>query len=180
MPVGVQLQVPDQYVMAHFNRVELAKPNRPPVMAEIDLSSSHGPWAPLPHMIGWDEIGDGSVYDAMAAQGETPDALFKDVDKVRAAYATSIEYSLTTLISFVETYGDPNLVIVLVGDHQPATVVSGENASRDVPITLITHDKAVMNRTTAGGGSGHAAEPGGTGVADRCLPRPFPTAFGPQ
>ena len=144
-------QVPDQYVMAHFNRVELARPNRPPVMAEIDLSSSHGPWAPLPHMIGWDEIGDGSVYDEMAAQGDTPDALFKDVDKVRAAYGESIEYSLTTLISFVETYGNPNLVLVLVGDHQPATVVSGENASRDVPITLISHDKAVINRITSWG-----------------------------
>ena len=174
-------QVPDQYVMAHFNRVELAKPNRPPVMAEIDLSSSHGPWAPLPRMIGWDEIGDGSVYDAMAAESETPDALFKDVNKVRAAYATSIEYSLTTLISFVETYGDPNLVIVLVGDHQPATVVSGENASRDVPITLITHDKAVMNRI-----NGWGWEPGmrPSPVApvwrmDAFRDR-FLTAFGPQ
>jgi hypothetical protein len=143
--------VPDQYVMARFRRDELARPHHTPVMAEIDLSSSHGPWAPLPHMIGWDQIGDGSVYDAMAANGETPDALFKSVDKVRAAYGQSIEYSLTTLITFVEKYGDPNLVMVLLGDHQPATVVSGENASRDVPITFIAHDEAVMNRISGWG-----------------------------
>ena len=144
-------------------------------MAEIDLSSSHGPWAPLPHMIGWNEIGDGSVYDAMAAQGETPDALFQNLDKVRAAYGQSIEYSLKTLISFVERFGDPNLVLVLVGDHQPATVVSGENASRDVPITLIAHDKAVMNRITSWGWeTGHAAKPAGPGLADGRLPRPPP------
>jgi hypothetical protein len=147
--------VPDQYVMAQFHRDELARRDRKPVMAEIDLSSSHGPWAPLPHMIGWDQIGDGSVYQAMAAHGETPDVLFKDLNNVRAAYGQSIEYSLTTLITFVEKFADPNLVMVLLGDHQPATVVSGENASRDVPITFVTHDKAVMERI-----SGWGWEPG--------------------
>ena len=40
--------MPDQYTLDHFRRTELAPADRRPVMAEIDLVSSHHPWAPLP------------------------------------------------------------------------------------------------------------------------------------
>lgn len=173
--------MPDQYVLSAFEQNELAKPNRDPVMAEIDLVSSHGPWAPLPHLVSWNEIGDGSVFDNMAAQGQSPDALLRNPNQMKAAYGQSIQYSLSTLISFVETFGDNNLVLILVGDHQPATVVSGSNASRDVPITLIAHDPSVMDRISS------------WGWEDGMLPSPqapvwpmdsfrdrFLTAYGPQ
>ena len=55
----------DQYTLKAFYDRELARSDRAPVMAEIDLVSSHPPWAPLPRLIGWDEVGDGSVYAAM-------------------------------------------------------------------------------------------------------------------
>ena len=63
--------MPDQYTLAAFQRLELAKPNRTPVMAEIDLVSSHTPWAPLPRMVDWNKVGDGSVFDGMPAQGQS-------------------------------------------------------------------------------------------------------------
>jgi hypothetical protein len=46
----------------------------------------------------------------------------------------------------VQHYGRKNLVMVVLGDHQPATVVSGLDASHDVPISIIAHDPAVMRR----------------------------------
>ena len=64
--------MPDQYILSAFQRLELAKPNHAPVMAEIDLVSSHTPWAPLPHMIDWSKVGDGSVFDGMPEQGQSP------------------------------------------------------------------------------------------------------------
>ena len=145
--------MPDQYTLAAFQRSELAQPDHPPVMAEIDLVSSHGPWAPLPRVVDWDALGDGSVFADMPAQGQSPDDLAGDPDKTKAAYGQSIQYSLSTLISFVETFhsGDDDLVVIAVGDHQPATVVSGEGASRDVPITIIAHDRKVMNRIASWG-----------------------------
>jgi hypothetical protein len=143
--------MPDQYILSAFQRLELAKTHRPPVMAEIDLVSSHTPWAPLPHMIGWNKVGDGSVFDSMPAQGDSPDAVWRDSDQVRAAYAQSIEYSLNTLISFVQTYADNSLVLIVLGDHQPATIVSGSGASHDVPITVIAHDPSVMRRISGWG-----------------------------
>jgi hypothetical protein len=143
--------VPDQYTLSTFQRLELAKPNRAPVMAEMDLVSSHEPWAPLPHMIDWNQLGDGSVFDGVPEQGQSPDVVWRYPSQVRTAYGQSIEYSLNALISFVETYHDNNLVLVVLGDHQPATIVTGQGASHDVPITIISHDPAVMDRISPWG-----------------------------
>ncbi len=138
--------IPDQYTMAAIQHNELAKAHRPPVMAEIDLVSSHTPWAPLPHMVPWSELGDGSVFDPMPAQGAQPDVVWRSASQVQAGYGQSIEYSLDSLVSFVQRYDDKNLVLILLGDHQPATIVSGEGASHDVPITIVAHDPAVMHQ----------------------------------
>lgn len=143
--------MPDQYVLSAFQRLELDKPGHRPVMAEIDLVSSHTPWTPLPHLLDWGDVGNGSVFSAMDG-GPPPQVVWRDPDQVRAAYAKSIEYSLSTLISFVLSCHDSNdLVLVVLGDHQPATVVSGPGASHDVPITVIARDPAVMSRISGWG-----------------------------
>jgi hypothetical protein len=143
--------MPDQYTLAAFQRNELAQAHHSPVMAEIDLVSSHGPWAPLPRMVDWSAVGDGSVFDKMPAQGQSPDELLGDPAKTKAAYGQSIKYSMSTLMSFVETFHDDNLVVIAVGDHQPAAVVSGKGASHDVPITIIAHDPHVTSRIASWG-----------------------------
>ncbi len=47
-------------------------------------------------------------------------------------------------MSFLSTYADDDLVVVLVGDHQPATIVSGDGPGHDVPVTVIAQDPAVI------------------------------------
>lgn len=42
-------------------------------------------------------------------------------------------------------------MLIVLGDHQPATIVSGPGASHDVPITIIVHDPAVMDRISRWG-----------------------------
>ena len=138
--------MPDQYILSAFQRLELAKTDHAPVMAEIDLVSSHTPWAPLPRMIPWNEVGDGSAFAGMPAEGSSPTEVWKSADQVRAAYGQSIEYTVNTLVSFVRTYPDPNLVLLVLGDHQPAKIVSGEGATHNVPVSIIAHDPAVLGR----------------------------------
>ncbi|WP_250007459.1 sulfatase-like hydrolase/transferase [Actinoplanes sp. M2I2] len=138
--------MPDQFVMKQVHEYEFGKPKRGPLLAEVTLTSSHTPWTPVPAMLPWDKIGDGRVYGPMVAGGESAQALFADGDKVKQAYAGSIAYSLDTLISYVEHFGDDNLVLVLLGDHQPASVVVGSNASKDVPISIIAKDPKVLGR----------------------------------
>ena len=44
-------------------------------------------------------------------------------------------------------YGDDNLVLVVLGDHQPATLVTGhDDPSHDVPISVIAHDPKVIDQ----------------------------------
>lgn len=132
--------IPDQYTLAFLQRTELAPAGRAPVMAEIDLQTSHTPWAPLPPMVDWADLGDGTVYGASPSSA---DELPAGAAAVRSAYGRAIEYSLTAVISFALNYGDDDLVLVLLGDHQPAPVVSGDDAGRDVPVTIISKDPAV-------------------------------------
>jgi hypothetical protein len=138
--------MPDQYTLSAMRRLELATGSGP-VMAEIDLVSSHHPWTPLPHLIDWAQVGDGSVFDGMASQGSA----ISNADKVRELYGKSIEYSLSTLFSFVHTYPDPDLVLIVVGDHQPHAYVSGDRPGHDVPVSIIAHDPAVMSRIAGWG-----------------------------
>jgi hypothetical protein len=143
--------MPDQYTLQAFQRLEVGHSRPAPLMAEIDLASSHGPWAPLPTMVGWDRLGDGSVFKDIHARAESAAALWTRRDRVPAAYMASIGYSLTALLSFIETYGNDNLVLILLGDHQPATIVSGLGASRDVPVTVVARDPKVIARISAWG-----------------------------
>jgi hypothetical protein len=142
---------PDQHTLSFFDRTEYAVPGRGPLMAELDLVSSHTPWAPLPQLIDWKDVGDGTVYGPMAAAGAKAEDVWRDTTRIRTQYRLSIEYTLSTLISYIEKFGNENLVLVFLGDHQPAPVVTGEDASRDVPITIVAHDPAVLDRISAWG-----------------------------
>jgi phosphatidylglycerophosphate synthase len=142
--------VPDQFTLDAFRRAEL-KPGHRPVMAEIDLVSSHSPWTPLPHLLPPASLGDGSVYDGMPEQGPAPDQVWTDPAKVKATYAASVEYSIDSLVSFVVEAHDPNLVMVVLGDHAPASIVSGPGASHDVPVTLLSADPRVLARVAGWG-----------------------------
>ena len=143
-------QVPDQYTWAYFQQHELAVPHQP-LMAEIDLVSSHTPWTPLPKVLPWDQLGDGSVYDPQPAEGLPPSVVWQDPRHVQQLYGQSIQYTMSSLISFLTTFDDPNLVLVVLGDHQPATIVSGPGANHDVPISIIAKDPAVTRRIASWG-----------------------------
>jgi phosphatidylglycerophosphate synthase len=149
-PFGLP-SMPDQYVLGALHRLELARRHRPPLFAEVDLLSSHAPWTSIPALIPWDDVGDGSIFHRLPAQTSTRDALFSDADRVRAAYGRSIEYTLNTIFSFVRRYGDEKLVVIAVGDHQPARVVTGQGAGHDVPISVIAHDPKVIDRIAGWG-----------------------------
>jgi hypothetical protein len=138
--------MPDQYALSALQRLERARPH-PPLMAEIALVSSHAPWSPTPSVVDWARVGDGSIFDSMAARRYPPEAILtRPAARVRADYARAAAYSLDTLISYVEKYGGKNLVLVVLGDHEPAPVVTGPNATHDVPVSIVTRDPAVLAR----------------------------------
>ncbi len=136
--------MPDQFTLAAFDRLELAPEDRPPVMAEIDLISSHHPWTPLPSLLPWDSLGDGRLYSA-AAVGPSAEETFRDPERVKDLYVESLVYSWRTLVSFLARHADDELVVVALGDHQPHSYVTGPSADRDVPVTVLSTDPAVLH-----------------------------------
>jgi hypothetical protein len=61
-------------------------------------------------------------------------------------YGESIEYTWRILLSYLTTYPDPDRVVILAGDHQPHSFVSGDDPGHDVPITVIAQDPDVIQR----------------------------------
>ncbi|MDT9698049.1 CDP-alcohol phosphatidyltransferase [Streptomyces sp. P17] len=141
--------MPDQYTLEAFQRMVHGKKRDKPLMSEIILTSSHQPWAPIPKMADWDDLGDGSLFDAVQKDGKKPQDIITDTTKSREEYGKSIEYSVTSLTEWLERYGTEDTVLVFLGDHQPIARVSGNNAGRDVPISIVAKDPKVLDKITA-------------------------------
>jgi phosphatidylglycerophosphate synthase len=144
-PTFSYASMPDQYTLAAFQRLELT-PGHKPVMAEIDLVSSHTPYAPLPVMVPWNKVGDGSIFDPMPARGESPLSIVGNASKERQAFGTSMQYTLQVLTSWVTELNDPNLVLIMLGDEQPASPISPPGANHDVVISIVAHDPSVSRQ----------------------------------
>jgi Sulfatase len=144
-PTFTYASMPDQYIFSAFNRLELAAPRTQPLFAEIDTVSSHMPWNRIPETVGWNQVGNGSIYNSNPEIHETG-AFWSDPPRVQSAYGKSIVYALNTLTSFVQHYGNRKLVMIVLGDHQPLPIVSGQHANHEVPISIIAHDPKVLKR----------------------------------
>ncbi|MFJ9663336.1 sulfatase [Streptomyces sp. NPDC101219] len=173
--------VPDQFSMEAFERLEHGKEDRPPIMAEIILASSHNPWSPIARMIDWEDLGDGSVFHRIKEEGTDPKEVWKSPESIRTEYRRAVEYSLRSLIEWIERYGDEDTVVVFLGDHQPVPAVVDGSPSKEVPVTVVARDKKVLDRIDDWGwtdGLKPAPDAPSWGM-DRFRDR-FMTAYGPD
>ncbi|MET9785680.1 CDP-alcohol phosphatidyltransferase [Streptomyces canus] len=138
--------MPDQYALEAYQRQVHGKKRDKPLMSEIILTSSHQPWAPIPKMVDWDDLGDGSIFKGIQKAGNKPSEIIADSTRSKQEYGKSISYSVTSLTQWLERYGSDDTVLVFLGDHQPIARVSGENASRDVPISIVAKDPKVLDK----------------------------------
>lgn len=137
--------MPDQYTLSAFERLARlpARAAGKPVMAEIALISSHAPWTPVPKLIDWASVGDGTVFNSQAESGDPPAVVWADRERVRRQYVETIDYTLQTLGDYVARFGE-DAVFVVLGDHQPASLITGPDASRAVPVHIISMDAALV------------------------------------
>jgi hypothetical protein len=183
--------MPDQYVLAALQRLELAKRHRRPLFAQVNLVSSHTPWTRIPQMIPWSEVGNGSIFNHLRTKDTGNGSVsfagawtWLDINGssvIRSAYAQTIHYTLNSLFSFLEHYRDPNLVVIALGDEQPWTIVSGDDPTHEVPISIIARDPAVLKRISGWGWSdGLRPNPRGPAWPESAFRDRFLTTFGSQ
>ncbi|MBC7147149.1 MAG: hypothetical protein H5U24_17375 [Thioclava marina] len=128
--------MPDQFTLAAFDRLVTRGQPEAPLLAQIVLLSSHAPWVPVPRMLPWEELGDGTVFNEMARAGDPPKVVWRDRDRVREQYRQAIDYSLQAILAFAERQTQDPPLLVILGDHQPASFVA-QSENRDVPVHLI-------------------------------------------
>lgn len=126
--------MPDQFTLATYG--DLLSDDPRDDFIQISLISSHAPWVPVPDMIAWKDVGDGTVFNEMAARGPTPRELWKNRDDVRDAYRRAIDYSLQATFGHIARLGDAAPLVIVLGDHQAAGFVAGSD-NRDVPVHMI-------------------------------------------
>ncbi|MFF9812278.1 CDP-alcohol phosphatidyltransferase [Streptomyces sp. NPDC014006] len=143
--------MPDQFALQQFQQREHGRERGKPLMSEIILTSSHQPWAPIPHMVGWDQLGDGRIYGPIEKAGKKSADVIADSTASREEYGKSIQYSVTALTQWLQRYGTEDTVLVFLGDHQPIARVSGNHASRDVPVSIVAKDPKVLQKIAGWG-----------------------------
>ncbi|MGY6645913.1 MAG: hypothetical protein ACXIVD_11890 [Salinarimonas sp.] len=163
--------VPDQFALDFFARTELEIEDRPPVFASVALISSHAPWLPVPDVVAWDELGDGSVYERWTRDAPEPREVWRNQDAIREQFALSVGNSIDVVAKFLRDRVDTDALVIVLGDHQPAPLVTGPDASRAVPVHIFSGDESVLAPfADLGFVSGILPEPEPAG-GDAALPR---------
>ena len=142
--------VPDQYSLARFSLLELEPKTRAPVFAVFANVNTHLPFAPIPPLqADWQRMLTPTPFDAAPlanAQAREPNWTDMTQD-----YADSLRYTFGALSGFVRLRGKVAPVMVILGDHQAAANVSGQNASWDVPVHVLAPPGPILDALKGAG-----------------------------
>jgi hypothetical protein len=67
------------------------------------------------------------------------------------SYIRSMDYALASLGGFSSLPRSRDVVMILIGDHQPPAVVSGEGAPWDVPVHVVSNRRGFLDALMAHG-----------------------------
>jgi hypothetical protein len=116
--------VPDQYALAALDRLERTNPSAN-LFVQAALSSSHAPFVPVPDLLPWDMLGDGTVFNEFALSGDSPQVVWADADRVREQFRLAVDYSLQTVFDYIALHANRDQLVVVLGDHEPARFIAG-------------------------------------------------------
>lgn len=158
-------RIPDQYALAKLHARELVPAPRPPVFVFFPTINTHVPFRPTPPLqTDWSKLLGAEPFAPAAAAASN--AAAPEWLNLAPAYAATLAYTYAYVASYVRERAPRDLVLLLVGDHQPAASVSGQGARWDVPVHLITERADLASALSAAGFiAGMDLPPGGAPVA---------------
>jgi hypothetical protein len=137
--------VPDQFSLAKFDTLEVAQPSRAPLFVFFPTISTHFPFIPTPpYQPDWGRMMAERPYDGpsiVRAYAQQP-----DWTHFGPGYVSAISYDYATLAGYLRLRADRDVVMILLGDHEPAAAVSGEGAPWDVPVHVIASRPQILDR----------------------------------
>lgn len=142
--------VTDQYALARVDLLEVSAPDRRPVFVVFPTISTHTPFTPTPpYQPDWTKVLTLDPYEPEAldeAYGVPADWL-----DLAPGYVRALTYDFDVLAGYLRLRAGRDLVLIVIGDHQPPAVVSGEGAPWDVPVHVIATRGDVLDQLAARG-----------------------------
>lgn len=136
--------MPDEYTL-HALSDRIRPGYDSPVFAQVALISSHWPWAPVIELVGDTRpIGNGRIYERWRGLSSNGFGLWLDLPALREAYGRSIGYSLEVTLDWARRRLPKDALLIVLGDHQPATLVTGREADATVPVHVISGDSQLL------------------------------------
>ncbi|HEX3646242.1 MAG TPA: hypothetical protein VHT95_11595, partial [Vicinamibacterales bacterium] len=111
--------LPDQFSLAKFDALEQNQPSRAPRFVFFPTISTHFPFIPTPpYQPDWTKMFLEHPYDGpsiISAYARQP-----DWTHFGPGYVNAIAYDYATLAGYLRLHADRELVMILLGDHEPA------------------------------------------------------------
>ena len=160
-------RIPDQYSLGYLHNRELLNreppnrepPNRsrPPRFIVFPTITSHLPFEPVPPLArDWSfaRTAEASkAFNQLLNPSEVQASLTAPLDwrALRQPYLRSMNYSLDWLAGYLNELAPRNLLLIVIGDHQPAATVVGRDADWVVPIHVISDSPELIQRFVKAG-----------------------------
>ena len=145
--------VPDQFALARLDLLERDAQGADANGARFvffPTTSTHAPFGPTaPYQPDWARVVSDNPYgepEVKAALERTP-----NYEDLGPSYANAVSYAYSSIGGYLRQHADRDLVMVMLGDHQPAAAVSGQGASWDVPVHVIASRPELLDRLRAHG-----------------------------
>jgi hypothetical protein len=145
--------IPDQFAVARLDAAEIEPPARAPLFVFFPTTGTHTPFTPTaPFQPDWPRMLTPHPYeesDVVQSWSQQPDWM-----NLGPSYAHALGATYTWIGGLLRKRADRDLVMVLIGDHQPPALVSGEGAGWDVPVHVIVNraiHPAVLDQLRAHG-----------------------------
>ncbi len=138
-------KIPDQIALARFEQRFPRSADSPPRVFFFPTISSHFPFGPVPpYQPDWQRALSAAPFDAEELRA----AITQPVNwlDMRTHYLASVNYVYRWLTGYFELPEARDTVYVLVGDHQPTANITGERVPWDVPVHIISRDRALLER----------------------------------
>ena len=131
------ITMPDQFTFAAMDRLlRNQRGDDRPFFIQMALGSSHAPWVPVPEVIDWNALGDGTVFDPLVAASDPPRVVWQDNNRVRAQYRLAVDYALQTVFAYAALHADNPPLMIIVGDHQAAGFIALDDRPH-VPMHIV-------------------------------------------
>jgi hypothetical protein len=146
--------VPDQYALARYSQLHPITAQSPKRLTFFTSITSHMPFHPVPpYQKDWQKVLSGTPFDE--AQMAKVHVQKEDWFNMRPGYIGMMDYNYQWLAGYLAQPKARESVYLLLGDHQPAANVTGEGATWDVPVHIVSAQPELLQRFI-----GHGFKPG--------------------